>query len=244
MEEIRINITLRKSLLFIIMGCMLTLLSFTPATYGENLTVNGDVSGVWGWIDDGEDLVDTVFVEGTITIPSDETLRINPNVRILFIGNFRFLVEGLLSAVNDAEGGQDIEFAGLNGADWRGIWFRQGDRGNSLLTGCIISDAWVGIDINGTSPSIFKNTLSALSVGINCQITSSYIAENEIFVGDPSSSIDLTGIALANEANVLIESNKIIVNSDFNGTFMGIKVIDSHPVIQENFIDVETIGIG
>ena len=237
MVENRNNITLRNTLVLMFLGCLLFVLGTASVAHSEPLRVSGDVMGVWGSNDDG---IDTILVEGTITVPADATLRIDTNVRVLFLGNYRFIVEGSLSAVNGVQVGQIIEFSGYEGARWLGIWFRPGNRGHSLLTGCVISDAWTGLDINGTSPSIYDNIINAHSVGIKCALTRSNIQGNVITVGEPSSDSDLTGIDLTNEANALIEFNSIRVSSNSNGVLKGIRVLESHPTIQDNFINVET----
>jgi hypothetical protein len=92
------------------------------ARYGNNIYVEGDVSGVWD--------VDTVFVTGNITLPPGESLEITPGVYIEFQGYYglsirgnSFLAEGAAGApivfsVNDTTGLHDI-YSPDGG--WRGI---------------------------------------------------------------------------------------------------------------------------
>ncbi len=225
------------SLTAVLVVCLLSVLVTVPVAYGEIYRVSGEVMGRWT-------SGDTYLVTGDIVVPADTSLRIDPNVSIQFDGNYVFLVNGSLSAVNGVEDGQSIEFSGVDGRDWVGIWFRSGGQDNSILSGCIISNAWVGVDIQGISPSIFENTIHALTVGIICESSRSDISGNTIIVGEGTSSQDLTGILLTNEANGLVNENYIRVNSNLFGELIGIKVVESRPKIRDNYIDVETIGEG
>jgi|GEM_PF-2387271 len=64
------------------------------STYGVNTTVPGGiVSGAWT-------LAGSPYeVEGTITVPDDSTLTIEPGVQVVFSGNYQFIVHGRLTAV-------------------------------------------------------------------------------------------------------------------------------------------------
>ena len=53
--------------------------------------VSGDVAGEWEGID-------TVYVDGDITIPEDSTLTINPGTHVYFTGEYKFDVYGTLTA--------------------------------------------------------------------------------------------------------------------------------------------------
>lgn len=235
MMIIRTHIISRNTLT--LMLCLLSVLAIVPVAYGEVHRVSGDVMG--RWISG-----DTFIVTGDIEVPADTSLRIDPDVSVLFEGNYIFRVNGSLIAVNGVEVGQSIEFSGIDGRDWVGIWFRSGGHDNSILSGCTIYNAWVGVDIQGTSPSIFENTIHALTVGIICENTRSDISGNIIIVGEGTSSQDLTGVLMTNEANGLVKENYIRINSNLFGVLIGIKVVESRPIIQDNYIDVETIGEG
>ena len=237
MTKIRNVIISRNTLTCMLVFGFLLALVAVPDAYGEVYRVSGDVSGRWT-------SGDTYLVEGDIFVVADSALVIEPDVQVLFVGNHLFQVNGTLSAISGVEPGRTIEFAGVDGGDWAGIFFRSGGQDNSIVRDCIISNAWVGIDILGTSPIIFENTIHAQTVGINCENSRSDISDNTIVVGEGTSSQDLTGISLVNEANGLINDNHIRVNSNLFGELIGIRIEESRPTIQDNYIDVETVGEG
>ncbi len=92
------------------------------ARYGNNIYVEGEVSGVW--------MADTVFVTGDITLPPNEYLEIMPGVYVEFQGYYGFLLRGdgleaagspqapIVFSVSDTTGFHDI-YSPAGG--WRGI---------------------------------------------------------------------------------------------------------------------------
>lgn len=56
----------------------------------SSLRVNGDVSGLWN--------ADTVYVDGDIIVPVNESLKINPGTNVYFKGEYKFDVYGQLLA--------------------------------------------------------------------------------------------------------------------------------------------------
>lgn len=94
--------------------------------------VIGDVSGTW--------LADSVtyYVVGDIQIPANETLTIEPGVKVKFEGNFDITVNGTLIAEGTAE--DSIEFTTINEVDsvWSGITFKSGSSPQSIMRNCYL----------------------------------------------------------------------------------------------------------
>lgn len=63
----------------------------TGSIYATSITVSGNVSGTWN--------TDTVFVEGNLIIPTNETLLIQPGTFVMFKAYFRLDVHGRIQAV-------------------------------------------------------------------------------------------------------------------------------------------------
>ncbi|MDR4989393.1 MAG: choice-of-anchor Q domain-containing protein [Bacteroidales bacterium] len=103
----KLNVTL-----FFLMISMLGASGQQASRYGNNIYVEGDVSGVW--------MADTVFVTGHITLPPNESLEIPPGVYVEFQGYYGFLIRGysflaegapgapVVFSVNDTTGLHDI----------------------------------------------------------------------------------------------------------------------------------------
>lgn len=111
-------------LLFCMLICVLvsSVAIGQQARYGNNIYVEGEVSGVW--------MADTVFVTGDITLPRSEYLEIMPGVFVEFQGYYGFYVRGdgldavgtpqapIVFSVNDTTGLHDI-YSPDGG--WKGI---------------------------------------------------------------------------------------------------------------------------
>jgi uncharacterized delta-60 repeat protein len=77
------------------------------------LHVSGNVSGSWD--------ADTVYVDGDITVPLNDTLTISPVTAVRFTGAYKFLVQGTLIAEGTEK--EKITFDASEGILWRGIVF-------------------------------------------------------------------------------------------------------------------------
>ena len=108
---------------------------FTKATI---LQVSGDVSGTWS--------VDTVQVIDNLLVPDSQTLIINPGVKVIFAGHYRFVVEGQIEAlgmlndsisffVSDTTGLYNLE---RKDGSWGGFWFEnsQAESDSSVFEFC------------------------------------------------------------------------------------------------------------
>ncbi|RJP75883.1 MAG: T9SS C-terminal target domain-containing protein [Candidatus Zixiibacteriota bacterium] len=67
-----------------IISLLICLGVLTVAANADHITVSGNVSGVWE--------ADTVFVAGDVTVPAGQALTIQPGVKVLFRGHYRFSV--------------------------------------------------------------------------------------------------------------------------------------------------------
>lgn len=187
------------------------------------------VSGTWG-------LEDSPYrVMNTVMVLLGDTLIIEPGVEILFVNNCDFQVQGLLLAVGTFEA--PILFAHDSGSSWRGLQFLRESNRNSIVSNCIIRDAWNGIAFDASSPTITYNQISAQYIGISCNNSSSpSIRENHIIV-NANNTDQPFGIWLRNQSNARIEKNRIEVSGGYNADIVGIWVEISQPQIIENWIE-------
>ncbi|MBU0520548.1 T9SS type A sorting domain-containing protein [bacterium] len=124
----------------ILLLCLALLLPVAAQSY--TITVSGNVSGVW--------YADTVKVVGEIVVPSWQSLTINPGVEVLFMGNYKLIVQS--SATLHAVGTEwdPIRFDSYYyGQYWHGIRLLYASN-NSRLENCTIKHAYAsGYDTNG-----------------------------------------------------------------------------------------------
>jgi len=96
--------------------------------------VAGEVSGEW--------TCPTIYLEGDVTIPAGDTLRINKTVQKVFaLGPYRIKVEGVLLAIGPEN--DDVNLSGdrilFSGNGWHGIYFshlNDGNSGTSIIENC------------------------------------------------------------------------------------------------------------
>jgi hypothetical protein len=102
----------KKCCLFIV-----SLILFSAASgFGQTYITGGNVSGTWSSVGS------PYYVQGEITIPNSETLSIEPGVDVIFMGHYKFNVQGRLLAVGTQQ--DSIHFTAENtGIGWHGIRF-------------------------------------------------------------------------------------------------------------------------
>jgi hypothetical protein len=102
-------------------------------TFGETVIPGGNVSGLWNVAGS------PYLVEGDITVPSGETLFIDPGVEVYFQGEYQWLVQGWLEAIGTA-----VDSILITAQDtshrWLGITFYAAPD-SSYLEYCIIEYA-------------------------------------------------------------------------------------------------------
>ncbi|MFZ4706788.1 MAG: choice-of-anchor Q domain-containing protein [Bacteroidales bacterium] len=136
----RSNSTCRKQTFQILLPVLLSVLSFilTLSTFATSVTVSGNVSGTWS--------ADTVFIDGNLIVPLNETLKINPGTIVEFKGYFRLEVIGQLLALGTYDDTivftrRDTSNFGSQSSGrggWSGIRFAASTAGNdsSLFSFC------------------------------------------------------------------------------------------------------------
>ena len=103
-------------------------IALTPAlSFAEcKTTVSGSICGQI-WTPDGS----PYCVDGDILIPPSCSLRIDPGVRVEFMGAHLFQVQGILKAVGTEE--SKIIFTRAAGSDrWNSIWFDNAPSGSAI----------------------------------------------------------------------------------------------------------------
>ncbi|MBU0520547.1 right-handed parallel beta-helix repeat-containing protein [bacterium] len=131
------------------------------AAHSSVIMVSGNCSGEW--------LADTVLVIGEVVVPSGYGLTIAPGVEVLFMGNYKLIVQNAagLSAIGTEMNPIrfDWYYAGIY---WHGLRFLSA-ADSSRLEYCIIKHAYAsgadtnggGIQINTCSPTITHCTIDS-----------------------------------------------------------------------------------
>lgn len=99
------------------------IISLTLSSHASILQVSGDVSGTWD--------ADTIQVMDHILVPNNQSLLINPGVKVIFDGYYTFRIEGQIQAnglENDSISFYVSDTTGLYNLDnnlgsWAGFWF-------------------------------------------------------------------------------------------------------------------------
>lgn len=216
MEKYLLNIRF-FSLLFGI--CLLTAISIT---FAQTDIQAGDVSGTWTKTNS------PYQVAGEITIPSGETLNIEPGAKVIFKGHFKFKIRGRLLAIGSPE--DTIIFtAQSTQTGWYGLRFDQISDANdsSKLIYCKIQYGYATTGDDLVGGGILVNNFDKLLIS-HCLIT-----RNKT-VGDKYSGGGGIGII---SSSPRIENNCISYNNVIGGHGGGIFLIrNSYPVIINNII--------
>lgn len=199
-------------------------------------TCEGEQSGVWSSVES------PYYIIGNIIVPEGEELVIQPEVEVIFTGNYHLSVLGTLSAIGNPEEDEKVYFYRTDDLLWQGIQFEPQSGGE--ISECSISNAWIAIDCNQSFPFIHNNQINAVSIGINCFESSPVIVENKFYIGGNNTMTNATGISLRAESNADIRRNdRIEVIGGAFGETIGIYVDRSFPVISENWIEVRSEGV-
>jgi len=115
----------------------------------------GDVFGTW--TSSGS----PYLVQGSIAIPADSTLNIEPGVEVAFQGNYSFTIYGYLQAL-----GTEVDSIHFNSTtDWQGLSFSNAPD-SSHLAYCAISGGttfFAGIQCDYSNPVITHSRISGFS---------------------------------------------------------------------------------
>ncbi|MGH7452362.1 MAG: hypothetical protein ACRENG_13530, partial [bacterium] len=189
------------------------------SSYSQTL-VSGEVTGIWRV--EGNPYI----VAGHITVPKDSALLIAAGVRVLFDGHYKFIVNGLLTAVGTQT---DSILFSKNRPDscWWGIRFVNADKRSHLEYCRIEYGCAIGDSLEGAGGGIFCQN-SFITISHNT------IRRNSSFVNIPIwSGGGICGI----NSRPIIEHNIISNNSGYGGAGGGIFFINSAPVISYNLIE-------
>lgn len=99
---------------YLIIVCIVSV--FTISGISQTYITGGDVSGTWS------SAGSPYYIQGEITIPNSETLTLEPGVGVVFLGHYKFNVQGRLLAVGTQI--DSIKFTAANtDTGWHGIRF-------------------------------------------------------------------------------------------------------------------------
>ena len=162
------------------------------ALYSQT-NVSGNVSGIWDV--EGSPYI----VTGGILVESGQSLEIEPGVEVLYQGNYKFVVSGLLTAVGTETDSILFSWYEANPANrGRGLIFINADDA-SQVSYCIIEhmfisfsdDEWAALACDNCSPTFSHNTVrenTHLMSGINrtgsgifCEQSGSLVEYNEVY---------------------------------------------------------------
>jgi len=234
---------------------------FHHASFGQNIEVSGNVSGVWN--------VDTVRVIDNISIPASETLEIEPGVVVEFQGYFHLDVKGNLQAtgtplspiiftVSDTLGLHEINSP--MGA-WRGIIIQKSRdeiAPEAHFSHCHFEYAktWEGDELQHGGAMYVKDTDNVsidhcsfianhayLSGGAVYSTSSSPTVTNSFFSGNKAGHLpynnDLYGYggALCGVNSKSSVKNNVFFDNWASGMGGGISFDQSFPIIENNVFD-------
>ena len=191
------------------------------------------------------------IIMGSVNVPSDATLTIEPGVEVKFDSDYSLVIDGTLIAVGTEE--KKIIFTSnketKNSGDWGMIQFRD----TSVDEACIIEYAVIeygttGIRCDSASPTIRNNTIQYnKQYGIRADNSSEY-AEDEY--GVVNNTIKLTnnvitnngyGVDISYYSVVTIEEENNISSNSSRG--IELYECDNVSVTQNNILDNNRFGL-
>jgi len=225
---------------------ILALTGFTNAS-AQTTIPGGNVSGTW------EASGSPYLIEGEITIPSGDSLVIEPGVDVIFQGHYKFIVNGWLEAIGTEQ--DSILFTPANTSEgWHGIRFIDAPDSSHLLF-CLIQyghTIWIsfpdacggGIYCENSNPviahcTIKENESGAYGGGIYCIASHPTICENTISQNRAASSLcGGGGIYLDENSCPLIIGNTISnnISAGYYADGAGLYCHNANPTLIANLI--------
>jgi parallel beta-helix repeat protein len=222
---------------------------YDPAYHTDIQT--GNVSGTWT-------LANSPYhINGEITIPDGQTLTIEPGVKVIFTGHYKFNVQGRLLAIGTQL--DTITFTPQNPeTGWHGIRFmstpQTNDTAKIIYCKLQYGKANTGNDYDISGGAIFVLNFSKLIIS-NCLLhhnscgssgqpgggaiclwnSSSIICSNTLLNNNAPASGVGGGIICWQNANASISNNLISNNTAGNGG-AGIYIGSSNPIVINNII--------
>ncbi len=176
--------------------------------------VSGAVSGLW------ERQGSPFIVTGDISLRNNETLRIEPGVIVVFQGNFRFTINGRLTA-EGTERDSIFIYGGGQPGSWRGLFFAGPGADLGHMSYCAIRFAFQGINLNDADPQIDHSSMSfCADAGVSFNRSLSKLLNCKIF------RINGTGVKVGGSSRAIVracsiatcQDNGIVVNEGANPT--------------------------
>lgn len=155
----------------------------------------------------------TYIVKGTLEIPQDVTLNIQPGTTVKFGRNALLTVRGILKIGTPLAQEQVTELVYLTSenikpapADWNGIFFDHTHDLESFIRGAVIEYATIALDIKTTSPTVAECTLRLNETAIALDGSDAQIQHNDILDNN-------TGIkTIGRQTRPQIQKNNITKN--------------------------------
>lgn len=155
----------------------------------------------------------TYTVKGTLEIPQDVTLNIQPGTTVKFGRNALLTVRGILKIGTPLAAEQVTQLVHLTSenikpapADWNGILFDHTHDLESFIRGAVIEYATTALDIKTTSPTVAECTLRLNEIAIALDGSDAQIRHNDILDNN-------TGIrTIGRQTRPQIQKNNITKN--------------------------------
>ncbi len=227
-------------------------LNSATLTPGNQILVNGNVSGAWT-------NNNTYIVNGNLTIPFGQTLTVQQGTSIRFNGHYSITANGVFSAVGSQSSPIIFTSNKINPTsnDWHGIVL---NTPGSIIEKCSLEYFFIGVEINNCNPSISENEFRNFYGSAIVTNNSSSIIQNN-WIHDFKDYEWSIGIQLEGTGGAIVECNKIhngggrgvfantngIVRNNeiynINEIGWGILVNYNSPRIENNFIHHCKVGI-
>ena len=180
----------------------------------------------------------TYIVKGTLEIPQNVTLNIQPGTTVKFGRNALLTVRGILKVgtpLAEEEVTQLVHLTSENikpaPADWNGIFFDHTHDLESFIRGAVIEYATTALDIKTTSPTVAACTLRLNEVAIALDGSDAQIQHNDILDNN-------TGIrTIGRQTRPQIEKNNITKNE------IGIFCENVQSIIQNNNLNANIFAL-
>jgi len=197
-------------------------------------TTSGILPGDETWSGD-------VVITGTVMIPGDITLGIEPGTTVEFAAGreIELIVKGTLTAEGTESDPITFTSDAENPAKWDWTWIRLDGSGGSgsSLKHCVIEYANTGIRIKESSPVIESNLFSSSCYGINASSSSSLIKGNVFYNNDYGISADNCDFTLTGNRFYKSVQDAIDVSGEFFAT------IDHNLIYQNGGHGIQVEGL-
>ncbi len=196
--------------------------------------VSGEVSGVWD--------VDTIYVDGDITVPQGETLTIVPGAVVYFTDWYKFDVQGQLIAEGTEE--ENIIFDAPENVLWHGVRFYNTDENNqpvSSVKHCQFTKVGGGSWGNPGWPALYfvHSTASVSDTKIFCSSEQPNYSMSVINSGGNISNTEFNDVS-----PIFIDSSSTPVFTNCNFDSTSISIYNSSPTIDSCVISNAWNGSG